>query len=212
MRVPVGLSLAAAGGYTDVPSPAGARSIWELRQARRGRRLAPAALPRCSRAAGCSHPRSESQPPPPPRSSERRRALRGAASSVARIAHGYSSFLRPCPAWPGARQPSTQGEVTGSGSRRACGWCGVVAQAAGDALRSGGVDDAEAFVEGVAVLNRDGLGETACGNSEAVEKADAAEQGEAIAMPTPTKPTRAFHLTYSRCSASGGCRRRAMVL
>jgi hypothetical protein len=45
------------------------------------------------------------------------------------------------------------------------------------------VDDAEALVEGVALLDGDRLGEAAGGDGEAVEEADAAEQDEAVAVP-----------------------------
>jgi hypothetical protein len=44
------------------------------------------------------------------------------------------------------------------------------------------VDDAEAGIEGVAALDGDRLGETARGDGEAVEEADAAEQDETVAV------------------------------
>jgi hypothetical protein len=49
-------------------------------------------------------------------------------------------------------------------------------------------DRAEAFVEGVSVLDRDRLGEAAGGGRELVEEADAAKQHESVAVPAFDEP------------------------
>ena len=51
-----------------------------------------------------------------------------------------------------------------------------------------GQDDAETIIEAVAVLHRNGLREATCGDSEAVEEADVAEQDQAEAVPAIDEP------------------------
>src|ERR1039457_5162385 len=60
---------------------------------------------------------------------------------------------------------------------------------------SGAEERAEAFVEGVAGLHGDRLGEAAGGDHELVEKADAAELDQSIAVPVWDEPNRCLPLT-----------------